>query len=212
MPKNRLLPHTKKPEQQQTENENENVSKMRTSRYGRSAKSAKSLLKLEVDNFQVRKALNVYMRQELEELGRKTYFQRVYLLAQNISEAKLEEYCRDSHLTDSDLKQLDFREYFQQHFDEIFAICERKKITMDHLSGLFIVMGSTHTYLMIEGAEDMLANFFEELTFVHDRLWTNSRVFLVEDKIGEVRFIKNTNIIKAIEHKNLLLLNITDLL
>lgn len=197
MPKNRLLIHTKQPEQQQTENENENVSKVRTSRYGRSAKSSKSLPKLEVDHFQIRKALNVYIRQELEELGRKTYFQRVFVLAQNISEVKLRESCRDSHLTVSDLQQLDFREYFQNHFDEIFAICEKKKSTTDHLSGLFIAMGSSYTYLMIEGAEDMLANFFEELAVVHDRLWTNSRVFLVEDKIGEVRFIRNINIINT---------------
>ncbi|XP_065362425.1 uncharacterized protein LOC135955927 [Calliphora vicina] len=188
MHKNRLLLPTKKPEQQQTENDHENVTKIRASRYGRFAKPSRFLPKTEIETFQIRKALNVYMREELEQLGRKTYFQRVFILALNIEQEKLEEYCRNMYFTVSDLQQSDFREYFQHYFDEIFAVCERKKSTADHLSGLFIVMGCSHTYLMIEGAEDMLAIFFEELAGVHDRIWASSRVFLVEDKIGETYF------------------------
>lgn len=186
MPKNRVLLHSKKPEQLQTENDNETVNKMRASRYGRFAKPSRFLPKTEVDTFQIRKALNVYMREELEQLGRKTYFQRVFILALNIEAEKLNEYCRNMYFTVSDLQQPDFREYFQHYFDEIFAVCERKKSAAHHLSGLFIVMGCSHTYLMIEGAEDMIGIFFEELAVVHDRIWASSRVFLVEDRIGEV--------------------------
>ncbi|XP_037807152.1 uncharacterized protein LOC119600742 [Lucilia sericata] len=188
MPKNRhLLQHNKKSEQQ-TENDPENVSKIRASRYGRLAKPSRFLPKTEVDTFQIRKALNVYMREELEELGRKTYFQRVFVLARNIDEKKLEVFCRNANFSVANIQQPDFREYFQHYLDEIFTTCERKRSATDHLSGLSIVMGSSHTYLMIEGAEEMIAIFFEELAAFHDRIWASSRVFLVEDKIGETYF------------------------
>lgn len=183
----RLRPHSEKQEPQ-SEIDNENNSKIRAPRYGRQTrhtKQSKFLSKTEGDDFQIRKALNVYMREQLAQQGRKTYFQRVFILARNIDLKTFSEYDMDSLYCSYTYKQYDFREYFQKFFDKIFRTCEKKKCTNDQLSGLFICM-DTHTYLMIEGAEDMLADFFEELALVHDQLWTESKVFLVEDKIGEV--------------------------
>lgn len=186
MPKNRHLLNTKKPETP-AENDNETITKTRASRYGRFVRPSKFLPKIEIDNFQLRKALNVYMREELEQLGRKTYFQRVYILAENIDAKKLAEYCENSYLAVSDLQQPVYRDYLQHYLDEIFNACEKKKCTTDHLSGLCICMDITHTFVLLEGPEEMLSMVFEELSRVHDKIWFKSRVFLVEDKIGEVK-------------------------
>ncbi|KAM7356640.1 uncharacterized protein ACRADG_002295 [Cochliomyia hominivorax] len=185
MPKNRLILNTKKSEQP-PDSENDNLAKTRASRYARFVRTSKFLPKIEMDNFHIRKALNIYMREELEQLGRKTYFQRIFILTQNCDMERLMELNLNSSLIN--MEQPDYLSYLQYHLDLIFTVCEKKKSSTDHLSGLSVVMDVTHTFLMLEGPEDMMAIFFEELSKIHDQLWLKSKVFMVEDKIGETYF------------------------
>lgn len=182
MRKTRLLSSSNKFERSVIENDAENVTKLRTSAYGRFTKTGKTPSSL----FQVRRPLNSYMIEKLNSLGRKTYFQRVHVLARNVEKDGLKEQVRSSSSKSSDCQQSDYREYLQLQFDKIFASCEEEKCSPDQLTGFLIVMGRTHTYVMIEGAEDMVSNFVAELVLAQDTFWTSSRVFLVEDKIGPV--------------------------
>lgn len=164
----------------------ESVSKIRASLENTMERLSEFLLKTTIESFQIRKALNEFVREELDALGRKTYFQRVFILARNINAEKLKENWENSPYKNTNLRQPDSREYFQKHFDEIFEVCERKKSTADHLTGLCVIM-ETHTMLLIGGAEDMIANFCDQLSVMHNRLFEISKVFLVEDIIGQVR-------------------------
>ncbi|TMW52179.1 hypothetical protein DOY81_002738 [Sarcophaga bullata] len=165
----------------------ESLSKIRASRENRLERLSDFLFKTAIESFQIRKALNVFVREELYALGRKTYFQRVFILARNISAEKLKENWENSSYKSTNLRKPDCREYFQKHFDEIVEVCERKKSTADHLTGLCVIM-DTHTMLLIGGAEDMIANFFDQLSEMHNRLFEISKVFLVDDIIGETYF------------------------
>ena len=179
------LSKSKKNEEEPTDILPESISKIRASRDNRLERLSEFLLKTTIESFQIRKALNLFVREELDALGRKTYFQRVFILARNISAEKLKENWENSPHKNSNLKQPDCREYFQKHFEEIFEVCEKKKSTADHLTGLCVIM-ETHTMLLIGGAEDMIANFFDQLSGKHNHLFEISRVFLVADIIGEV--------------------------
>uniref|UniRef100_A0A1I8Q4E6 Uncharacterized protein n=1 Tax=Stomoxys calcitrans TaxID=35570 RepID=A0A1I8Q4E6_STOCA len=171
--------------------ETDTIAKIRASRFARSSRyprHSKFLAKTDEEQYQIRKALNAYVREELQLQGRKTYFQRVYVLARNFEPP--EENPNDKETVYSAAKgarQRDFRVFFQKQMDRIFNALEKSKCTQDILSGLFICM-DTFTYLMIEGDEDMMGDFFYEMAAVHDSVWTESKVFMVEDKIGETYF------------------------
>lgn len=168
----------------------ESIAKIRASRSARSSRysrHSKFLFKTDEEQFQIRKALNAYVREELQLQGRKTYFQRVFVLARNFEppEADKPNGKESVYSAAKVAKQRDFRVFFHKQMDQIFANLEKIKCTQDILSGLFICMDS-FSYLMIEGDEDMMGDFFQELSLVHDSVWTESKVFLVEDNIKEV--------------------------
>ncbi|XP_075160368.1 uncharacterized protein LOC142233357 [Haematobia irritans] len=171
--------------------ETDAIAKIRASRFTRSSRysrHSKFLTKTDEEQFQIRKSLNAYVREDLQLQGRKTYFQRVYVLARNYEPPEEKPNGKESvYSAAKGAMQRDFRVFFHNHMDRIFSRLEKLKCTQDILSGLFICMDS-FSYLMIEGDEDMVGDFFYELAAIHDNLWSESRVFMVEDKIGETYF------------------------
>ncbi|KAL9904184.1 uncharacterized protein ACN2A1_004655 [Glossina fuscipes fuscipes] len=133
------------------------------------------MVKKDADEFEIRKSLKHYVVAELERLGHRTYYQRVFILARNAADAM------PSSQGD------EFVKFFQRKVKKIFAICEEKKTTPDNLTGLFICM-DTYTYLMLEGAENMLADFFNELVTIADSTWDEAKIFLVENNVPKAYF------------------------
>uniref|UniRef100_A0A1A9WTG4 Uncharacterized protein n=1 Tax=Glossina brevipalpis TaxID=37001 RepID=A0A1A9WTG4_9MUSC len=133
------------------------------------------LIKKDADQFEIRKSLKHYVVAELEFLGHRTYYQRVFILARNASD------------TMPSSQGDEFVKHFQRKVKKIFGICEEKKTTPDNLSGLFICM-DTYTYLMLEGAENMLADFFNELATISDTIWSEAKIFLVENNVPKAYF------------------------
>uniref|UniRef100_A0A1A9Z2R5 Uncharacterized protein n=1 Tax=Glossina pallidipes TaxID=7398 RepID=A0A1A9Z2R5_GLOPL len=127
------------------------------------------------DEFEIRKSLKHYVVAELERLGHRTYYQRVFILARNATN------------TMPSSQGDEFVKYFQRKVKKIFAVCEEKKTTPDNLTGLFICM-DTYTYLMLEGAENMLADFFTELVTIADSTWDEAKIFLVENNVPQAHF------------------------
>ncbi|XP_073840829.1 uncharacterized protein [Musca autumnalis] len=174
------------------QNEADSLSKIRASRYVRSsryARHSKFLTKTDEEHFQLRKPLNVYVREGLQLQGRKTFFQRVFVLARNFEPPENDKMNGKESMFSAakGARQRDYRVFFQKQIDRIFTMLEKRKCTQDILSGLFICMDS-FSYLMIEGDEDMVGDFFYELAIIHDNLWLESKVFMVEDNIGETYF------------------------
>ncbi|XP_061398972.1 uncharacterized protein LOC133334656 [Musca vetustissima] len=170
----------------------DSLAKIRASRYGRSSRysrHSKFLVKTDEEQFQIRKALNAYVREGLQLQGRKTFFQRVFVLARNFEPPENDKPNGKESVYSAakGARQRDFRVFFQKQMDRIFTMLEKRKCTQDILSGLFVCMDS-YSYLMIEGDEDMLGELFYELAAIHDSLWTESKVFMVEDNIGETYF------------------------
>uniref|UniRef100_A0A1A9UJD3 Uncharacterized protein n=1 Tax=Glossina austeni TaxID=7395 RepID=A0A1A9UJD3_GLOAU len=140
----------------------------RANRFSRSVKK-------DSDEYEIRKSLKHYVVTDLERLGHRTYYQRVFILARNAAD------------TMPSSQGDEFVKYFQRRVKSIFAICEEKKTTPDNLTGLFICM-DTYTYLMLEGAENMMADFFAELVTTADSTWDEAKILLVENNVPKAYF------------------------
>ncbi|XP_067645355.1 uncharacterized protein [Eurosta solidaginis] len=138
----------------------------------------------------IRKSLLDYVRAELDERGRRLFFQRVFIFAKNnLSVQPSQPLSQQSGRSQTTLdsmhpETLDFKLIFQMELLRMFIRCDESSVSFNRPTGFFIYMGD-YTIIMLECVEDIVGCVCAQLSAVAEKYFLSNKVFLTEDRTEE---------------------------
>ncbi|XP_017482728.1 PREDICTED: uncharacterized protein LOC108371644 [Rhagoletis zephyria] len=128
-------------------------------------------------SYTVRKSLVDCVRDELQQLSRRLFYQRIYILAKNNLNVE----------PPSRVEEADFKIYLQAELKRILKLFADDSISGDKPTGCFIYMGD-YSILVFECVEDIVGGFCAHLSAIADKYFQANKVFLTEDRTAETYF------------------------
>ncbi|CAD7002708.1 unnamed protein product [Ceratitis capitata] len=161
--------------------------------------------------YSIRPSLVDYVRQELQDLSRRLFYQRVFIFAKNNldvqpSAALLARQAapatttttthggslrsgRRSVVSSSSGRRgtLDFKTMLQMELQHILTTDAEASISGDRPTGIFLYMGD-YSILFFECVEDNVGSMCKHLSQLADTYFLANKIFLTEDRTGETYF------------------------
>uniref|UniRef100_A0A0A1XGZ3 Chorismate synthase n=1 Tax=Zeugodacus cucurbitae TaxID=28588 RepID=A0A0A1XGZ3_ZEUCU len=183
------------------------ISSFKLARFSRPLRFNDPIVREQPECYSIRASLIDYIRQDLQELSRRLFYQRIYIFAKN----KLDVEPPSLHsrptptvlpthggsyrsgrrsvisVTSARRDTLDFKILLQMELQHILMHDAENSISGDKPTGLFLYMGD-YSLLMFECVEDIVGSFCNQLSVIADKYFYANKVFLTEDRTGETYF------------------------
>ncbi|XP_036216838.2 uncharacterized protein [Bactrocera oleae] len=182
------------------------ISSFKLARFSRPLRFHDPIVREQPECYSIRPSLIDYIREDLQELSRRLFYQRIYILAKNkldVQPPQLQSRPTPPTLphggsyragrrsltsvTSARRDTLDFKIILQMELQHILARDAENSISGDRPTGLFLYMGD-YTLLMFECVEDIVGSFCTQLSAIADKYFVANKVFLTEDRTGETYF------------------------
>lgn len=127
----------------------------------------------DADVFSLRSSLFTQICNKFNSLGIKVYFQRIYILAKNNEDEQ------------ANGQNENYIKEFHAQMSKIFEVCEKKKISAQHVNGFLLSMDN-YSILAVEGPDHMLGVFMVAFVELQKVYWSAAKVFLVQNQLEKV--------------------------